>query len=123
MNLIFYLVWIKIETELRSKALEEYLCEAFGCRPCSVVVEKLSNADIAQIIHENQQRALNPVEENVKKQPVEKRMVKSVVKPAGKSVQQPMKENEYTPKDSPFLPPIPEPIQEIEVMDHAHDSK
>lgn len=95
-------------TDLRSDAYESFLCDAFECKPCKVVVKQLTGAEIAQIFRKLQERS------------------KSRTKPKSKpSVQQKVEEihQEKCRVDKIFKPPIPMPVNEVEIETMNHEGK
>lgn len=80
-------------TEIQKR--ESFLCEAYGCKPCTVILRRLLIADI------------NRWKNNLK----DKRNLTVIQQ----------KHEGYVPIDNIFKPPVPVPIQEIEMgsLDHG----
>lgn len=83
----------------RQHAFEQYLCEAFGCLPCSVQTPNLNSTNIAKI----RRNLVRPSRTRTKPQPI----------PGG--IQQLSRRSQRHQDDGVFLPPIPYPVNVVDV--------
>lgn len=83
---------------MRSDTYEAFLREAFGCKPCRVVLQPISKEEIANMIHGkcSQKRKSTSFEEKLAKRRRD---------------------------DAIFKPPVPYPVQEFEIQSINHSGK
>lgn len=81
--------------DLRSVAADAFLAEAFACKPCQIRVKQITSTDIRRIVNKIKQNSKNFVKN----------------------------EDVYKPIDAVFKPPVPIPVEEVEVVDMGHDGK
>lgn len=99
-----------MEIDLRSDSLLDYLTEAYGCQPCSVNLKKLNGEDIAQV----RRLLIRPqrTRPRGKKRPIDL-TTSEQLSPRSKRRKE----------DSIFTPPVPYPIQELEMETYDRESK
>lgn len=117
---------------LRSDARAKFLFEAYGCKPLHVAAERMSKEKIARIFREiyEQNNANPPVLQKVDQSVQFCVDAKATPIPGKQSESNTMDRNRAVPKvnknirtDDVFKPPVPIPVNEIEVdtIDHNRE--
>lgn len=102
---------LRARNKFGDNAYEQFICEAYGCKPLEISVMKLSTADIHRIKKEIREQNKEHDKEHDKK-------------PSFMPCENSKKSyKEYAPIDNVFKPPVPLPVQSFVIGSINHECK